>query len=97
MHKMGINEISMDTQQYHYRFNLRAWLMNLPLKKRTLLMDRIIETSGQSRHTIKRIMYMKADDVTYVRAETKEAICKIFQKDISELENSNKNVNTINQ
>ncbi|MBN9482146.1 MAG: hypothetical protein BGO70_16375 [Bacteroidetes bacterium 43-93] len=80
-------------ESLHYRFNLRAWLMNLPLKKRSAIMDSIIEQSGQSRHTIKRIMYSKVNDTTYVRAETKEVICRIFQKSLQELENAPNPVN----
>ena len=77
----------MEQQEHDYRFNLKAWLMKLPLKKRSVLMDRIINESGQSCHTIKRIKYMKPDDATYVRAETKEVICRVFQKSLQELEN----------
>jgi len=76
----------MDSQ-HHYRYNLRAWLMNLPLKKRSEIINRIVRLSGQSRHTLKRIMYMKRDDITYVRAETKAVICQVFQKTQTELEN----------
>ena len=67
-------------ESLHYRFNLRAWLMNLPLKKRSAIMDSIIEQSGQSRHTIKRIMYSKVNDTTYVRAELKKSSAGFFRK-----------------
>lgn len=71
-----------------YRFNLRTWLMNLPLKKRKQVMDLILQESGQSKPTIKRIMYMKTGDTTYVRSETKQAICDAFGKTVDQLENA---------
>lgn len=77
----------MELQQHDYRFNLRAWLMNLPVKKRLDLLDAIIKQSGQSLHTIRRIMYMKPDDTTYVRPETKAVICNVLGKNLSDLEN----------
>ena len=69
-----------------YRFNLRNWLMKIPLKNRGILLDKIQKQSGQSKATIKRIIYMPIEDRTYVRAETKEAICSIFGKSINEFE-----------
>lgn len=71
-----------------YRFNLKTWVMNLPLKKRNAIISNILRESGQSRHTLKRIMYMRSDDNTYVRLETKVAICKAFGKTLEELENT---------
>jgi len=77
----------MESHQYEYRFNLRAWLMNLPVKKRLELFNAIIQQSGQSKHTIRRIMYMKLCDATYVRAETKNVICEVLGKNLADLEN----------
>lgn len=70
-----------------YRFNIRMWLVQLPIDKRTLLLDKVIKQSGQSKDTIRRIIYMKAACTSYVRPETKDAFCKVFGKSITELEN----------
>lgn len=80
--------------QHDYRFNLRAWLMNLPVRKRLELFDSIILQSGQSKHTIRRIMYMKPGDTTYVRAETKNVICTVLGKNLSDLENLSQSITT---
>jgi hypothetical protein len=82
----------MKLHQRDYRFNLRTWLMNLPVKKRLLFFDAIIRQSGQSKHTIRRIMYMKPDDTTYVRAETKHVICQVLNKNPADLENVPQNL-----
>lgn len=71
-----------------YRFNLRAWLMNLPIRKRSMVIENILRQSGQSRHTLRRIMYMRPDNTAYVRLETKVAICQAFGRTLEELENS---------
>ncbi|PZF71609.1 hypothetical protein DN068_16170 [Taibaiella soli] len=63
------------------------WLVQLPIDKRTLLLDKVIKQSGQSKDTIRRIIYMKAACTSYVRPETKDAFCKVFGKSITELEN----------
>lgn len=77
----------LDQYRNNYRFNLRSWLLNLPVDKRSLAMKKMIVESNQGKHTIKRIIYMKAGDTGYVRPETKTAICKVFGKDITQLEN----------
>lgn len=76
----------IDLQQLQYKFNLRAWLLNLPFDRRNAVIQKICSECGQGRYTIKRIMYMKPDDTTYVRPETKAAICAVFGKSLSELD-----------
>jgi len=69
-----------------YRYKLKEWLeTHSPISKR-LIINKLVKESGQSRHTIRRIMYMKQDDTSYVRRETVEAICKILNKDITDFE-----------
>lgn len=77
----------MEQTQNKYRFNLKAWLMKLPVDKRSHAVKKIMTESKQGRHTIKRIMYMKPEDAGYVRPETKIAICKVFGKELNQLEN----------
>lgn len=69
-----------------YRFQVRKWLIDLPVKYRKTLLDKIVLKSGQSLVTIKRIIYMDINSVQYVRQETKEAICIVFEKPIDQLE-----------
>ena len=74
-----------------YRFNLALWLSELEADQRSPLIDRIcanIEQGNQGKYTIKRIRYMKQGDTSYVRHETKKAICDAFGKDVSEFEAS---------
>ena len=59
----------------------------LSINNRSIVMDKIIKRSGQSKATIKRIIYMSSENQTYVRLETKEAICKEFGKTMEDLEN----------
>ncbi|GAA4456914.1 hypothetical protein [Rurimicrobium arvi] len=80
----------MEAINREFRFNLRAWLMNLSVKKRQDAIQAIILKSGQSIHTLRRIMYMRPDDNTYVRQETKQAICSVLNKSLQELENEPK-------
>jgi len=70
-----------------YRFNIRTWLVQFPVEKRTLMLDKVVKQSGQSKDTIRRIIYMKGTCKSYVRTETKEAFCKVFGKTATELEN----------
>ncbi len=73
-------------QTTNYRFKLREWLNKHNAESKRLVINNLIKTSGQSRYTIRRIMYMKRDDASYVRKETIEAICKILDKDTSDFE-----------
>lgn len=73
-------------QTTNYRFKLREWLNKHNAESKRLVINNLIKTSGQSRYTIRRIMYMKSDDSSYVRKETIEAICKILDKDTSDFE-----------
>lgn len=73
-------------QTTNYRFKLREWLNKHNAESKRLVINILIKTSGQSRYTIRRIMYMKRDDSSYVRKETIEAICKILDKDTSDFE-----------
>lgn len=77
----------MEKSQSNYRFNIRMWLLQLPIDKRALLLEKVIKQSGQSKDTIRRIIYMKEPSTSYVRIETKEAFCKVFGKNITDLEN----------
>lgn len=70
-----------------YRFRLREWLHPFSNARKRLLINKIINDSGQSRFTIRRIMYLRKGDNSYVRPETKEAICRILEKDILDFEN----------
>jgi hypothetical protein len=76
----------MNLQSNCYRFNLRSWLNTIPFDRRNAVIKRIVNECGQGKYTIKRIMYMKPGDNTYVRPETKAAICAAFGKQLSELE-----------
>ena len=73
--------------QTKYRFNLRAWLHPFSKQKKRMLVNQMVNASGQSRFTIRRIMYMKRGDDSHVRQETKAIICQILNRDLSELEN----------
>lgn len=73
----------------HYKFNLALWLSEMDADQRSPLIDKIcagIQQGNQGRYTIKRIRYMKQGDNSYVRPETKKAICDAFGKDVSEFE-----------
>ena|ERR1700744_6428123 len=75
----------------HYKFNLALWLSELEADQRSPLIDKIcanIEQGKQGKYTIKRIRYMKHGDSSYVRHETKKAICDAFGRDVSEFEAS---------
>jgi flagellar biosynthesis regulator FlbT len=87
----------MDSTMIKYRFNIRTWLVQLPIDKRTLLLDKVIKQSGQSKDTIRRIIYMKEACTSYVRPETKEAFCKVFGKSIAELENKTNTTDETNK
>ncbi len=73
-------------QTTNYRFKLKEWLSTHNAESRRLIFNSLIKTSGQSRHTIRRIMYMKNDDTSYVRKETIEAICNILNKETTDFE-----------
>jgi hypothetical protein len=77
----------MNDNTRSYRFNLKVWMTALSLNNRSIFMDKMIELSGQSKATIKRIIYMNIENQSYVRIETKEAICKVFGKSMHQLEN----------
>jgi len=77
----------MQDSSRSYRFNLKKWMTALSINNRSIVMDKIIKRSGQSKATIKRIIYMSSENQTYVRLETKEAICKEFGKTMEDLEN----------
>ena len=73
-------------QTTNYRFKLREWLDKLNPESKRLTINSLIKASGQSRYTIRRIIYMKCDDTSYVRKETIEAICKILNKETTDFE-----------
>lgn len=79
----------MQDSSRSYRFNLKNWMTSLSINNRSIVMDKIISKSGQSKATIKRITYMSSENQTYVRLETKEAICKVFGRTMEEFENKN--------
>lgn len=73
---------------FQYRFNFRDWLMVLPIRQRKKAFQKILDLSGQSKSTLNRIMYLKNGDDTYVKIETKRAICQVLEKELDALENS---------
>ncbi len=69
-----------------YRYKLKEWLSTYSTQRKRLTINKLVKESGQSKYTIKRVMYMKKDDTSYVRRETIEAICKILNKDTTDFE-----------
>ncbi|MBS1773950.1 MAG: hypothetical protein JST82_13920 [Bacteroidetes bacterium] len=70
----------------NYRFKLKEWLTTYNAENKRLIINKIVKESGQSRHTVRRIMYMKKGDESYIRRETIETICSILDKDTTEFE-----------
>lgn len=77
----------MKPTERQYRFNLRQWMLKLPIKTRSIAMEKVTKKSGQSKDTIRRITYMSIENTCYVRPETKVAICEVFGKTLNDLEN----------